>query len=113
MPTFTCIINCLCFNFVVPTSSPVLLNGVADNSRAIRLSWSPPEEPNGVVREYKVTVTETNTGNIFNYISFSTSIEVTSLHPSYTYQCSVAAFTIGLGPYSVLFTLTTPEDGKM
>ena len=91
--------------FIVPTTSPVLHNGMALNPKTIHLSWSPPDEPNGVVREYRVTVTETNTGNVYSYVSFSTSIEITSLHPAYTYECSVAAFTIGLGPYSALFNV--------
>ena len=35
-----------------------------------------------------------------------------SLHPYYHYKCSVAAFTIALGPYSSNITLLTDQQGK-
>ena len=34
-------------------------------------------------------------------------------HPFYTYTFSVAAETIGAGPFGAEFTITAPEDGKM
>ena len=41
-----------------------------------------------------------------------TSAYVGSLHPYYNYECSVAAHTIALGPYSDSIVLLTNEGGK-
>ena len=49
---------------------------------------------------------------MFQRVSTTTSIEITSLHPFYVYEWTVSAFTVGEGPYSSISTVTTPEDGK-
>ena len=49
---------------------------------------------------------------MFQRVSTTTSIEITSLHPFYVYEWRVSAFTVGEGPYSSISTVTTPEDGK-
>ena len=41
----------------------------------------------------------------------STSITIGSLYPSYTYQFSVAAYTVANGPTSIPVIITLPEDG--
>ena len=45
-------------------------------------------------------------------ITAATSVTVPALHPFYTYTCTIAAVTIGEGPYSEELTITMPEDGK-
>ena len=47
----------------------------------------------------------------FQQITAATSVTVPSLHPFYTYACTIAAVTIGEGPYSVELSITLPEDG--
>ena len=42
----------------------------------------------------------------------TTTLSVPTLHPFYTYQCKVAAVTVGLGPYSTAVEVELPEDGK-
>ena len=42
----------------------------------------------------------------------TTTVTVTGLHPFYTYSSSVAAETIGLGPFSTMFAVQMPEDGE-
>ena len=50
---------------------------------------------------------------MFQRVSTTTSIEITSLHPFYIYEWRVSAFTVGEGPYSSISTVITPEDGKL
>ena len=74
--------------------------------------WEPPEDPNGYIREYRVNVTEVETGRMFQLITNTTGITIGSLHPYYTYNCTVSAVTIGPGPFSTVITVRTAEDGK-
>ena len=53
------------------------------------------------------------TGVNFNYTTSDEFLEVTGLTPFTTYSCIVAAETsIGPGPFTSAFSITTPEDGK-
>ena len=99
---------------LVPSSPPDDLTGEALSSTSIVLSWQPPvpEMQNGIIRLYNVTVLETNTGNTFISIATYTNITISSLHPFYTYHCSVAAITIGIGPFSDTKEIQTLPDGK-
>ena len=74
--------------------------------------WEPPKDPNGNIREYRVNITEEETGRMFQLITSTTSITVGSLHPYYTYNCTVVAVTIGPGPFSTVITVRTAEDGR-
>ena len=42
-----------------------------------------------------------------------TIFTVSDLHPFYTYRCTVAAETIGLGPFTAEQSIEMPEDGKL
>ena len=58
-------------------------------------------------------MSEQETGRFWTLPVFNgkTSAYVGSLHPYYHYECRVAAYTIGLGPYSENTTLLTEEEG--
>ena len=95
------------------------------------LSWEPPniEQQNGRLINYHVIINEIqimylDTGvvtsmmgaNLNRTYSVNGDREklVNMLHPSYNYTISVAAATsAGIGVYSVPFTVTMPEDGKL
>ena len=97
----------------VPENPPLNPVGMATNSRTIQFSWGiPPGRHNGIIREYRVNVTELQTGRAFQRTASTTSILITSLQPSYTYQLSVSAYTVSEGPYSPALNVTTPEDGQ-
>ena len=98
-----------------PSASPQNLTGTSVNSQTISLSWSPPpsSDTNGIIREYRVNVTEVETGVMFFLTTASTSITLQSLHPYYNYRCIVSAYTVGVGPYTAVFNIRTPEDGKL
>ena len=70
------------------------------------------DHQNGRIVEYRVNVTEVITGRVFVLVSTTTSLEITSLHPDYVYQWVVTAVTIGVGPYTAMSTIRTPEDGE-
>ena len=67
---------------------------------------------NGMIREYRISITEIITGTVINLTSNTTSIIASGLHPYYVYECAVSAFTVGAGPYSQVINITTPEDGN-
>ena len=84
------------------------------SSTSISLSWSPPplDDQNGIIREYRISITEDETGDVMSLTSSSTSVTVTSLHPYYTYRCSVSAYTVDIGPATSESTVRTLEDGN-
>ena len=87
-----------------------------DSSRSVTFNWQAPlvEEQNGVIISYTINVTDVGRGQTIQRLvsSSQTSITVASLIPFTTYSCSIAASTsAGMGPFSTLLTLTTPEDG--
>ncbi len=76
------------------------------------LGWDVPTGPhNGIIREYRLNITELETGREFQELSATTNLTVSSLHPDYTYEWIVTAFTVGEGPYSTTSRIITPEDG--
>ena len=102
----------ICFCSTAPDSHPSNTTGRALNSTHIYLMWEPPEDPNGDIREYRVNVTEEETGRMFQLSTDTSSIIIGSLHPYYTYNCMVVAVTIAPGPFSTVITVRTDEDGR-
>ena len=102
------------FLLVAPSTSPqsIFLDSV--NSTSINTTWEPPlvPEQNGVIREYRINLTETNTGTVLHFKSLEPFQMFTDLHPYYTYEIVVAAVTVAVGPYSIPVQITTPEDSK-
>lgn len=104
-------LQCLSLN-AVPTGVPQFLTVEAVSSSSIRITWAPPleEEQNGVIRSYYINVTEVPTGYVREIVAHGDeSIEIVNqLHPYYLYTCSVAAYTVDLGPAAFNQTLTDP-----
>ena len=98
---------------IVPTAPPSLTTYYVVDSTSLFLSWNAPpvDQQNGVIRHYILALTELDTGFMLNHSTAENSFTFTSLHPSYTYQFEVAAFTIDSGPFSASVTLQTFEDG--
>ncbi len=92
--------------------SPSNPTGSVQDSTTIQLSWNAPTgRHNGIIREYRLNITEIETGRVFQQISATTSLTVSNLHPDYTYEWIVTAFTVREGPYSTPSRVTTLEDG--
>ena len=77
-------------------------------------SWSPPqfEDRNGAIQHYIVNLTERETESEFGAVTTQMGITFSSLHPYYTYVCTVYAVTIGAGPGAEPVSITTMEDSK-
>ena len=79
------------------------------------MSWFPPlrEHQNGIIIRYIVHVSGLNSEveRELNVVDLSTVIS--RLHPFYSYQFSVAAETVALGPFSNPITLKMPESGTI
>ena len=105
----------VCVLFLVPSGSPLNFGGSATSSRSASISWQPPPDDqwNGVIIVYVINVTVVETGLTFQLNSTTTSLTVNTLQPYRNYICIVAAVTsVGTGPFSGRFTLTTPQDGN-
>ena len=72
----------------------------------------PEENRNGIIRHYQVNVTEIDTGTNFVFIAISNDLVINDLHPYYTYDVFVAAFTVDIGPYSTAISFQMHEDSK-
>ena len=99
----------------VPTAPPQSFTVTVLGPRSLRLSWTPPpsNQQNGEILGYTVTVSNVETGREEESNTTSTSYLASSLHPYYTYQCKVAAFTsVGLGPFSRVVSQRTRQAGK-
>ena len=94
------------------------VTAAAISSTSIRISWQAPllELQNGDITSYRINVLELETGTIrtFSTVPTDSIYVINSLHPFYNYNCSVAAYTNGLGPvgYSVVQTLPEGEFRK-
>ena len=79
------------------------------------LKWLPPpdEHHNGIIVSYNVHITGVNSGEDIDLTAHDLQLLVTDLHPFYSYEFSVAAFTIAVGPFSDPVVLQMPEAGKM
>ena len=98
----------------VPVSAPENLTGVALDSHSIFLSWNPPPDEflNGILRQYQIDVIEEDTLEEFSVNSSSSQYLLSSLHPFYNYDISVAATTVGNGPFSDSIDIATHQDGE-
>lgn len=97
----------------IPSSPPQEVTATTITPTALTLTWNPPlfEKRNGRVRYYHLQILEMETGKIRELTANTTNINIFDLHPYYTYQCSIAAFTVNLGPYSDVITIQLPEEG--
>ena len=91
--------------------------GSSQSNTLIDLSWDPPPaiDINGVIQYYSIRVLESETSHSWSFVHSENVTEITvgSLHPYYTYQCRVAAFTVGLGPFTDALHVQTEEAGKL
>ena len=99
---------------LAPSEAPANLSGYAVNSTTIALMWDTiaVENRNGIIRHYLVSVTEVETGEVDVYTAVATQLNISMLHPYYTYTCVVAAVTNIVGPFSYNISIITPQGSK-
>lgn len=97
-----------------PDSPPENVSVAAISSTSVSISWTPPPQQsrNGHITEYRINISEIDTGRVQLHTSFTTPFVVQRLHPYYTYEIAVSAHTVSTGPYSGAEIIQTPEDGK-
>ena len=73
------------------------------------------EARNGEIKYYaiKVMEEETTIQTWFNTTDNSTFFNVDTLHPYYRYNVSVAAVTVGIGPFSIQTSVRMPATGGL
>ena len=96
-----------------PGGPPQLVRARSLSPTSLIISWEPPlqEVRNGIIQRYTVKITELETEQNTTFYTEATTLNVTSLHPYYTYNCTVAAETIGIGPFSPPVVFQLPESG--
>ena len=100
--------------FAVPSTPPQSFNASPSSPTSAIITWLPPpgDDQNGVIISYVINVTVVGTGATFQLTSTTTTLSVSNLDPYTTFICIIAAVTtVGTGPFSSQFTLSTPEDG--
>lgn len=82
-------------------------------STYILLMWQPPQFDlqNGLIRQYIIEVIHNRTGLTYTVVSSTNQYRLENLFPFHTYIFSIAAVTVGVGPYSQQLTVTTLEAG--
>ena len=102
------------FHYPVPSGSPQNTTATDISSRSATLTWSPPlpEDRNGNITAYVINASVVGSEEMFQLVSESTILEIDTMTPYTTYSFLIAASTVvGLGPYSTVLTVQTPEDG--
>ena len=97
----------------VPLGSPQNLSAVPVDSTTLLITWMPPlaSLQNGIIRNYKLSVTETETTTTTLFtLNDVLSHTVRDLHPFYNYEVRMAAVTVGDGPFSDLVGVQLPES---
>ncbi|KAA0715211.1 Phosphatidylinositol phosphatase PTPRQ [Triplophysa tibetana] len=74
-----------------PDSPPRDLTVVRTTSSTVTLSWSPPEKPNGIIRQYEVTYSNGTYSDTVN--STSAGVTLRYLKPYTYYNVTVLAYT--------------------
>ena len=99
---------------VAPTAPPLSVEATVFNSSSLSISWRPPpfDKQNGIIVRYIIRLLENDNELVVETYGPQTEIFITSLHPHYIYQFTVAAETVEIGPYSSTDTIQMDEDGK-
>ena len=96
-----------------PSGSPLSVSVLILSSSSVHISWARPLKhlQNGRIQYYTLSI-GSGDHNIRKEVNSSyTTFE--NLHPHYTYVVSVAAVTVGTGPFSNATSFTMPQDGKL
>ena len=103
----------LLFFFATEPSAPRNVTVLEIASTYAIISWRAPEFPNGIVRNYTVTLTERGGHFMRNLATAETSVNATELSPFVHYWVVVFAETIEIGERSENITFRTSEESKL
>ena len=90
------------------------MRGVAVSATVLSFTWLPPPpvDINGILLYYEADITEIETGQTWTFYVLGDDLRLGSLRSHFTYQCEVAAHTVGRGPFSDPFQIMTLETCK-
>jgi len=98
-----------------PIGEPVNVTALFVGPTSIHIRWDhPPEDTHyGMIREYRINITEQETGSLFTRSTDSetTELVVNSLHPFYTYTFVIVPVTVDVGTNHSRITIRTEETG--
>ena len=100
--------------YAAPSSPPTEVNVLDVTSSNFTVQWAPPpaHTHNGIIRAYRINVTELNTARNFVRQTSRTSLVLSHLHPYYVYHLTVLAITVSDGPPTKGVTVTTLETSE-
>ena len=100
--------------FTAPSGPPTEITLTEINpGTTLFISWALPlpDQVNGIVQHYIVNLYVHQTQTSIQYTVNTTNLTIPGLEAYYTYTVRVAAFTVGPGPFSDEFTITTSQTG--
>ena len=103
------------FCTAAPVAAPEQLSLATKTSTSLTLQWNPPpfEDTNGPIQYYVVRLRELDTNTtLASRNTFTRQITFNQLHPYYVYQATLAAYTVGIGPYTLPITVQLEQEGN-
>ena len=104
------------FCCTAPSAAPLNVTGSFNDSTSLLIMWSPPPllDQNGDIISYNVTYRKTDsTDNIMMLITPTSVILISDLNPFTNYSVTVAAFTVGIGPFSDATIVMTDSASEL
>ena len=97
-------------------SAPTNVTVIEIASTYAVFQWEAPESPNGVIRRYILSLTDSRDSSVLS-VNITDASElttnVTGLDPFVQYWVTVFAETTEIGESSANFSFTTRQDGKL
>lgn len=108
--------QCILQPHAAPSTAPL---GVTVDTQSSSFSWSPPPliDRNGIITKYTVTITEVESGKRVQQFDVNSTVTSVALRdliqiPCYTYQVSVAAYTVEYGPTATFDITPTARNSE-
>ena len=86
---------------------PLNLTVTINNSTVVTLTWNTPAIPNGVIRNYTISLLDDNMNIVQTQTVSNLMTVITQLTPNTSYVVNVSAVTVRSGDAAVM-TFTTP-----
>ena len=86
---------------------PLNLTVTINNSTSVTLTWNTPAMPNGVIRNYTITLLDDDMNSVQNQTVSNLMTVITELTPNTSYVVNVSTVTVRSGDAASM-TFTTP-----
>ena len=102
--------------FAAPADPPFITKVVDVNSTAVKLTWTGPKTPNGIIRYYAINITKKTDGTVLDAVltnNSMTSATISGLEIYTDYIFTVRAFTVKYSNFSDPVTGRSGERRKL